>query len=74
MLTRFITQNELNLLQQECAAYVTDEDLALGRVYPSLDNIRDVSLKIAVATCTYFYDNGLAGYVGVHENRYCIVI
>ena len=39
---------------------VTPEDLALGRVYPSLANIRAVSLEIATAVAQVAYDDGLA--------------
>jgi malate dehydrogenase (oxaloacetate-decarboxylating)(NADP+) len=42
------------------AAEVTDEDLAVGRIYPSLARIREVSLKIAVAVGELAYAEGLA--------------
>jgi malate dehydrogenase (oxaloacetate-decarboxylating)(NADP+) len=39
---------------------VSDHDLALGRVYPSLTRIREVSLQIAVAVAEVAYARGLA--------------
>ena len=42
------------------AAQVTENDLALGRVYPALDRIREVSAYIAAATAQVAYDRGLA--------------
>ena len=42
------------------AGMVTEDDLALGRVYPALDRIREVSAYIAVATAHVAYDRGLA--------------
>ncbi len=40
---------------------VTDADLEQGSLYPSLDDIRPVSVKIGAAVAAYAYDNGLAG-------------
>lgn len=40
------------------AGQVTDEDLALGRVFPSLERIRDVSAHIAVAVAKDVYEEG----------------
>ena len=42
------------------AHLVQPEDLALGRVYPPLTKIREVSLKIATAVATAAHDTGLA--------------
>ena len=42
------------------AAEVKDEDLQLGRVFPSLDRIREVSVKVAEAVCRVAYDHNLA--------------
>ncbi|CAG9787154.1 unnamed protein product [Diatraea saccharalis] len=42
------------------ADYVSEEDLALGRIYPSLAEVRDVSLAIAVNVAKMAYDEGLA--------------
>jgi malate dehydrogenase (oxaloacetate-decarboxylating)(NADP+) len=42
------------------AAQVSDEDLAQGRVYPSLTRIREVSARIAVAVAEESYRAGLA--------------
>jgi len=42
------------------AQEVTDEDLALGRIYPPLTKIRDVSAFIAVAVAKVAYNEGLA--------------
>ena len=39
---------------------VTEEDLALGRVYPRLSHIREVSAQIAIAVATIAYREGLA--------------
>jgi len=43
------------------AGQVTEEDLALGRVYPPLTKIRDVSALIALAVAEIAYDEDLAG-------------
>lgn len=42
------------------AEQVTDDDLALGRVYPSLARIREVSAAVAAAVATVAWDAGLA--------------
>ncbi|XP_067674805.1 NADP-dependent malic enzyme-like [Haliotis asinina] len=39
---------------------VTDQDLEVGRVYPPLSNIREVSVKLATNLAEYVYANGLA--------------
>lgn len=45
---------------QTLASLVTDEDLSIGRIYPSLSRIREVSLKIAVSVAEEAYDKRLA--------------
>ena len=42
------------------AGLVTEDDLVLGRVYPALDRIREVSAYIAAAVAQVAYDRGLA--------------
>jgi malate dehydrogenase (oxaloacetate-decarboxylating)(NADP+) len=42
------------------ADHVTEHDLELGRVYPPLDSIRDVSAAIATAVAEVAYQRGLA--------------
>jgi malate dehydrogenase (oxaloacetate-decarboxylating)(NADP+) len=42
------------------AGLVEPADLALGRIYPALTKIRDVSLRIASAVATAAHDEGLA--------------
>jgi malate dehydrogenase (oxaloacetate-decarboxylating)(NADP+) len=42
------------------AGMVSAEDLAMGRVYPSLARIREVSLEIATAVASEAHDAGLA--------------
>jgi malate dehydrogenase (oxaloacetate-decarboxylating)(NADP+) len=43
------------------AAQVADSDLALGRLFPSLTQIREVSAQIAVAVAEVEFHDGLAG-------------
>lgn len=45
---------------QTLAGLVTRDDLALGRIYPPLNRIRDVSAAIAQAVATVAWDRGLA--------------
>ena len=42
------------------AEQVNDSDLDVGLVYPPLENIRAVSLKVAAAVATYAFNNNLA--------------
>ncbi|XP_050665259.1 NADP-dependent malic enzyme [Leptidea sinapis] len=42
------------------ANYVSEADLALGRIYPSLSEVKDVSLAIAIEVAKMAYDEGLA--------------
>ena len=46
---------------KKLAELVTDADLEQGSLYPSLDDIRPVSVKIGAAVAAYAYDTGLAG-------------
>lgn len=43
---------------RELAACVQDEDLERGSLYPPLDSIREVSLRIAVGITKYAYCKG----------------
>jgi malate dehydrogenase (oxaloacetate-decarboxylating)(NADP+) len=45
---------------QALSATVSDHDLALGRIYPSLRRVRDVSVDIAAAVAEIAYDQGIA--------------
>ncbi|CAF4900836.1 unnamed protein product [Pieris macdunnoughi] len=42
------------------ANYVSESDLALGRIYPSLSEVKEVSLAIAIEVAKMAYDEGLA--------------
>jgi len=42
------------------ASFVTAEDLALGRIYPAISKIREVSVRIAVAVAEEAHRAGLA--------------
>jgi malate dehydrogenase (oxaloacetate-decarboxylating)(NADP+) len=42
------------------AGLVTTEDLAVGRVYPPLTKIREISIEIAAAVAAIAHDSGLA--------------
>lgn len=44
---------------RELAASVRDEDLAVGSLYPPLDAIREVSLRIAIGITKYAYCKGM---------------
>lgn len=43
---------------RELAATVQDEDLASGSLYPPLNSIKEVSLKIAIGITKYAYLRG----------------
>ncbi|XP_068621580.1 NADP-dependent malic enzyme [Battus philenor] len=42
------------------ANYVSEADLSIGRIYPSLAEVKDVSLSIAIEVAKMAYDEGLA--------------
>jgi len=45
---------------QTLASLVSEEDLAMGRVYPALSKVREVSIHIATAVAEEAYRSGLA--------------
>jgi malate dehydrogenase (oxaloacetate-decarboxylating)(NADP+) len=58
---REVTDGMFLAAAQTLARLVQPEDLALGRVYPPLTMIREVSLQIATAVAENAYAHGLAG-------------
>ncbi len=58
--SRLITDEMFFAAAKALAAQVTDADLAQGRVYPPLANIRGVSAVIARAVAAIAYERGLA--------------
>jgi malate dehydrogenase (oxaloacetate-decarboxylating)(NADP+) len=57
---RHVTDEMFFEAAKALAGQVTDADLRLGRVYPPITRIRDVSAHIAVAVCEVAYKRGLA--------------
>jgi malate dehydrogenase (oxaloacetate-decarboxylating)(NADP+) len=58
---REITEEMFLAAANTLAGLVKPEDLAVGRVYPPLSSIREVSLKIAAAVAEAAHNSGLAG-------------
>ena len=58
--TRSVTDEMFFVAAKALANQVTDADLALGRIYPSLTRIREVSAYIAAAVAQVAYDRDLA--------------
>ncbi|KAM6291957.1 NADP-dependent malic enzyme, mitochondrial isoform 2-T2 [Porphyrio hochstetteri] len=59
---RHISDDIFLITAESIAAEVTEQNLAEGRLYPPLDSIREVSLKIAVKIVDWAYKNGLASW------------
>jgi malate dehydrogenase (oxaloacetate-decarboxylating)(NADP+) len=57
---RLVTDEMFAAAADALAHEVTEKDLALGRVYPSLEKVRDVSAVIATAVARLAYDRQLA--------------
>ncbi|MFZ5495718.1 MAG: NAD-dependent malic enzyme [Verrucomicrobiota bacterium] len=55
-----VTNGMFSVAARELARLVTGEDLALGRVYPALSRIREVSEAIALAVAEHAFARGLA--------------
>ena len=58
--SREVTDTMFLAAARTLAGMVDPGDLELGRVYPALTRIRDVSLQIATAVATEAHDSGLA--------------
>ncbi|NXX73408.1 MAON protein, partial [Spizella passerina] len=57
---RHISDEIFLITAETLASEVTEQHLAEGRLYPPLDNIREVSLKIAVKIVEWAFKHGLA--------------
>lgn len=58
---REVTDEMFLAAARTLASLVQPEDLAIGRVYPSLTKIREISLQIAARVAAVAHDRGLAG-------------
>jgi malate dehydrogenase (oxaloacetate-decarboxylating)(NADP+) len=58
---RRVTDEMFAIAARTLAEQVTDDDLALGRIFPSLTRIKEVSLRVAVAVAENAWERGLAG-------------
>ena len=57
---KFIPDSVFLEAARELATSLTAEDLEYGSIYPKIDKIRQVSIKIATAVATYAWDNHFA--------------
>lgn len=58
--SREVSERMFLVAARTLASLVTDEDIALGRIYPSLTRIREVSVKIATEVAKEAIHSGLA--------------
>lgn len=58
---------------ESLAAQVSDADLKLGRVYPCLKTIQDVSFKIALRIVDVAYEEGLASITPEPEDKEALI-
>ncbi|MHB8838590.1 MAG: oxaloacetate-decarboxylating malate dehydrogenase [Gemmatimonadaceae bacterium] len=58
-----VTDEMFSVAARMLASLVTEEDLAMGRVYPDLQRIREVSAKIAVAVAEVVFARNLTKMV-----------
>jgi malate dehydrogenase (oxaloacetate-decarboxylating)(NADP+) len=58
--SRIITDDMFLIAARCLAQQVSEADLEHGTIYPPLNQIRNVSLNIAVAVANHAFDNGLA--------------
>ena len=58
---RHVTDRMFLAAARALASLVGPEDLAVGRIYPALKRIREVSARIAVAVAEVAFQEGLAG-------------
>ncbi len=59
---RTVTDEMFSAAAWALADQVTEEDMAAGRIYPTLSRIREVSLGIAEAVARVAYREGLADH------------
>lgn len=61
---------EIFLISAKCLTeMVTEQDYAVGKVYPPLDTITNCSVKIAAQIMDYAYQNGLAPFMPEPKNK-----
>jgi malate dehydrogenase (oxaloacetate-decarboxylating)(NADP+) len=58
---RLVTEEMFLIAAETLAGQVSDDDYKIGRLYPSLSTIRQISLQIAVAVAELAFEKGLAG-------------
>ncbi|EGD73978.1 malate dehydrogenase [Salpingoeca rosetta] len=65
-----VTDRLFYVAAQRLADCVSDSDLAAGKVFPPISEIREVSRKIAVAVAIAAYEDGLARISGSGQDWY----
>jgi malate dehydrogenase (oxaloacetate-decarboxylating)(NADP+) len=58
---RLVTDRMFSAAARTLASLVLPSDLALGRIYPALTRIREVSAHIGAAVAEVAFQDGLAG-------------
>jgi malate dehydrogenase (oxaloacetate-decarboxylating)(NADP+) len=56
-----VTEEMFIVAARAIADHVSEDDLAVGLIYPPHSEIRDVSLRVAERVATTIFDLGLAG-------------
>ena len=70
---RHVPQRVFLVAAKTVAKQVTDDEISRGQVYPDLDRIRDVSVKVAAKCMDYIYsatsDDSIASFLPEPEDK-----
>lgn len=66
---RHVTDRMFSAAARTLASLVLEEDLALGRIYPALTRIREVSAHLGAAVAEVAFQDGLAGVARPEDVR-----